>query len=116
MKASGDFFPRLRGLFFALSILALFVISGGLVIADGTAVLEGLRLDRGDDGQSLTILLNGRVDYELNPLDINPLRNVLETHINFEKLKSQSRLKLFIAATSVATGKSRIFRKSLWGI
>ncbi|MGI9568508.1 MAG: patatin-like phospholipase family protein [Desulfobulbia bacterium] len=48
--------------------------------------------------------------YELNPLDINPLRNVLETHIDFEKLKSQSRFKLFIAATSVATGKSRIFR------
>ena len=71
MKASGDFFPRLKGLFFTLSVLALFVIGGGLVIADGTAVLEGLELDTNIDGQSLSILLSGKVDYQLNPLDGN---------------------------------------------
>ena len=71
MKASGDYFPRLKGLFFTLSVLALFVIGGGLVIADGTAVLEGLELDTNNDGQSLSILLSGKVDYQLNPLDGN---------------------------------------------
>ncbi len=68
MRSTGDFFPRLRGLLFALSIIALFVTCGGLVIADETAILEGLDLNNTVDGQDLVIQLSGRVDYELNPL------------------------------------------------
>lgn len=48
--------------------------------------------------------------YELNPLDINPLRYVLEANIDFDKLKNQSDLELLIAATAISTGKRRIFR------
>ncbi len=47
--------------------------------------------------------------YQLNPLDINPLRAVLRTVIDFDSLRTQKLLKLFISATNVRTGKVRIF-------
>jgi NTE family protein len=49
--------------------------------------------------------------YELNPLDINPLRSVVEKHINFKMLRETKGPNLFIAATSVHTGKLRIFKR-----
>lgn len=48
--------------------------------------------------------------YQFNPLDINPLRDVIERNIDFEKIRACDELKLFISATSVRTGKSHIFR------
>ncbi len=47
--------------------------------------------------------------YQSNPLNINPLKWVLEKKINFKKL-CDSPIKLFIAATSVTTGRPRIFK------
>jgi NTE family protein len=47
---------------------------------------------------------------EFNPLDINPLRSVVETHIDFARVREQTLLKLFVAATNVHTGKVRVFR------
>ena len=38
--------------------------------------------------------------YDLNPMNVNPLRDLLEESIDFERLK-QSPIKLFIAATNV---------------
>ncbi len=49
--------------------------------------------------------------YELNPLDINPLRDVVESHIDFAALRSHDGPQLFVAATSVHSGKIRIFRR-----
>ncbi|MFX5570857.1 hypothetical protein ABTD96_21275, partial [Acinetobacter baumannii] len=34
---------------------------------------------------------------QLNPLDINPLRDILVEQVDFERLRSQRELKLFIA-------------------
>jgi NTE family protein len=48
--------------------------------------------------------------YQLNPLGANPLRAVLERLIDFERLRVVATPRLFIAATSVATGRARIFR------
>jgi NTE family protein len=48
---------------------------------------------------------------ELNPMDLNPLRNVLEAGVDFEALRASAGPKLFIAATSVETGKVRVFRR-----
>ncbi len=48
--------------------------------------------------------------YQFNPLNINPLRQVLETSVDFERLREACQLKLFISATNVRTGKVRIFR------
>ena len=47
--------------------------------------------------------------YQLNPFDLNPLRDVVEKRFDFERIRSQCRLRLFIAATQVRTGKVRLF-------
>jgi NTE family protein len=48
--------------------------------------------------------------YQLNPLGANPLRALLERLVDFEHLRTPEGPRLFIAATSVATGRARIFR------
>ncbi len=47
--------------------------------------------------------------YQLNPLDVNPLRDVLEEAIDFKRLRRTSPVSLHIAATDVANGAARIF-------
>jgi NTE family protein len=47
--------------------------------------------------------------YQLNPLNYNPLRNVLEAVVDFERLNRGSAIKLFLSATNVRSGKVRIF-------
>jgi NTE family protein len=49
--------------------------------------------------------------YSLNPLDFNPLRRVLGESIDCNRL-ANSPIKLFITATSVRTGRGRIFRNA----
>lgn len=49
--------------------------------------------------------------YDLNPLGLNPLRDLLAESIDFDRL-SRSKIKLFITATSVRTGRGRIFRNA----
>jgi NTE family protein len=49
--------------------------------------------------------------YHLNPLDLNPLRAILAESIDFDELARAS-IKLFITATSVRTGRGRIFRNA----
>lgn len=48
--------------------------------------------------------------HQLNPFDLNPLRDILQAQVDFEGLRAQSPLKLFIAATHANTGKVRLFR------
>ena len=50
--------------------------------------------------------------YDLNPLDINPLRDVVEAQIDFAAVRACESLQLFIAATNVHTGKVRVFERS----
>jgi NTE family protein len=47
--------------------------------------------------------------YALNPLDFNPLRRILSESVDCDRL-AHSPIKLFITATSVRTGRGRIFR------
>ncbi len=47
---------------------------------------------------------------QFNPLDINPLRDLVSSHFDFERLRAESPLKLFIAATHANSGKLRLFR------
>ena len=47
--------------------------------------------------------------YEFNPLNVNPLRKVLENSVDFERLRKQSAIKLFLCATNVRTGKVKVF-------
>ena len=47
--------------------------------------------------------------YELNPMDYNPLLEIIEEMIDFEELRRHTELKLFVTATNVRTGKPRVF-------
>lgn len=50
--------------------------------------------------------------YEFNPLGFDPLRKLLEQHIDVERIRSNHGPDLLIAATDVATGSARLFRRS----
>jgi NTE family protein len=50
--------------------------------------------------------------YQLNPFNLNPLRDILSRQIDFERLRAESKLSLFVAATAVETGMPRLFRNS----
>ena len=48
--------------------------------------------------------------YQLNPLNFNPLKKLLEAKVDFESLRRESPVRLFLAATNARTGKLRLFR------
>lgn len=48
--------------------------------------------------------------YQLNPLDFNPLKDVLLENIDFDRLQQCQITQLFLSATNVRTGHVRIFR------
>ena len=48
--------------------------------------------------------------YQLNPFDVNPLRDILVSQVDFERLRADCRIELFIAATRVSTGTLKLFR------
>lgn len=50
--------------------------------------------------------------YQLNPLNFNPLRQLLREQIDFAGLREHSPLRLFLAATNANTGKLRLFRNA----
>lgn len=47
--------------------------------------------------------------YDFNPLNLNPLREVLDELVDFERVRACDKVQLFIGATSVETGRIRIF-------
>jgi NTE family protein len=49
--------------------------------------------------------------YEFNPLGFDPLRKLIEAHVDFAMLRAEPGPQLLIAATDVATGRPRIFRR-----
>ncbi|HMV93436.1 MAG TPA: patatin-like phospholipase family protein [Thauera aminoaromatica] len=53
--------------------------------------------------------------YQLNPFELNPLRDVVRAQFDFERIRRACPLKLFIAATAVRTGKVRLFRTAELG-
>jgi len=50
--------------------------------------------------------------YQLNPLNLNPLRDLLAEQVDFERVRSCDKLKLFISATSVRNGQVKVFERS----
>lgn len=48
---------------------------------------------------------------QLNPFDLNPLRELIASQVDFEQLRAACPFKLFIGATQANTGKLRVFRE-----
>lgn len=49
--------------------------------------------------------------YDLNPLGLNPLRDVVDEYIDFGKVQHCTDLGLYISATNVETGRARVFHR-----
>ena len=49
--------------------------------------------------------------YDFNPLGFDPLRRLLETHIDFELIRQSSPVELLIAATDISSGRAHLFRR-----
>ena len=47
--------------------------------------------------------------YEFNPLNVNPLKEIVEDIVDFDRVRSCDTLKLFVSATNVETGRVRVF-------
>lgn len=47
--------------------------------------------------------------YQLNPSNYHPIREILNSMIDIEKIKKHSKINLFICATNIKTGKIHIF-------
>jgi NTE family protein len=49
--------------------------------------------------------------YDFNPLNINPLKEIVERFVDFEAIRRDRGRELFISATNVRTGEPRIFNR-----
>jgi NTE family protein len=49
--------------------------------------------------------------YDLNPLDINPLRDVVKDFVDFDKVSGETDMGIYISATNVETGRARVFHR-----
>ncbi len=65
---------------------------------DDTAAFEWFKL-----------MTNALSPYQWNPLNFNPLRDILLEQIDFDALNTCQNTKLFLSATNVRTGKVRVF-------
>jgi NTE family protein len=48
--------------------------------------------------------------YQSNPLNFNPLRDILAAAVDFDRLRATSKVKLFTCASNVLTGRIRVFK------
>jgi NTE family protein len=48
--------------------------------------------------------------YVLNPLNLNPMRNILEDMINTKAMAKHKEMKLFVTATHIASGQAHVFQ------
>ncbi len=58
--------------------------------------------------QALTRYLS---PYDFNPLNINPLKDLIGRFVDFEAVRAAKNLQLFVSATNVRTGELRVFRR-----
>ena len=49
--------------------------------------------------------------YDFNPLNINPLKDLVERFVDFDAIRRYDALELFITATNVHSGRMRVFRR-----
>jgi NTE family protein len=49
--------------------------------------------------------------YDFNPLNINPLKQLIERFVDFDAIRAYRGLDLFVSATNVRSGRLRVFRR-----
>jgi NTE family protein len=76
----------------------------------GPANGNAWKVDRDPTFMAVDFLTRIFAPTQFNPLNINPLREVLEDIVDFEGLRNHPEIKLFVTASNVRTCKSRVFR------
>ncbi|QEX18092.1 alpha/beta hydrolase [Hypericibacter terrae] len=71
---------------------------------------NGWQVDRDPTFMAVDFMTRIFAPTQFNPLNINPLREVLEDIVDFEGLRQHPDIKLFVTASNVRTCKSRVFR------
>ncbi|MCD6734045.1 MAG: patatin-like phospholipase family protein [Burkholderiaceae bacterium] len=61
-------------------------------------------------GQYLDLATRVFSPYQLNPLNLNPLRQVIADAVDFDAVRRCDRIELFVGATHVRSGRLRVFR------
>ncbi len=84
----------------------------------GTQMPPGMVVQGDGDNVNLSAVSRALVNWaayfspdQLNPLALSPLRDLLNRHIDFDRLRSHCPFKLFVGATQANTGKLRVFRE-----
>lgn len=49
--------------------------------------------------------------YDMNPMDINPLRDIVERRVDIERVRRCDQVRIYISATNVETGKVKVFKR-----
>ncbi len=57
----------------------------------------------------LDMMQNFYNPYDFNPANINSIKDLLNAEINFDNVQKCSKIKVFVAATNVRTGKIKVF-------
>ncbi len=74
-------------------------------------MLSGWNLDTSPAFVMFDLITRIASPYDFNPLNINPLRDLLVELVDFDKVR-KSKLNLFISATNVETGRAEVWDKS----
>lgn len=77
-------------------------------MARGRASLDNFNFDRTPAYQWLNLFFRTFSPYEFNPLNLNPLREVVRQHIDPDACRHGD-IELFVTATSVHSGQARVF-------
>ena len=81
----------------------------GMIKLSPIEKMMGVKLEDASMTKVAKMIQSNFSPYQLNPMDFNPLREVLENCVDFEELEKHSKTKLFLTATNVRTGKARVF-------
>ena len=86
--------------------------SGCILPVRRNAAATGAPVANSDDSPSylaMQMLTGIFSPYDFNPLEIDPLRRILDQHIDFKQLRRDPPMTLFVNATEVSTGRGRVF-------
>lgn len=72
-------------------------------------MLTGWNMDSSPTYHWLDMMSRVFSPYETNPLNVNPLKNILDDLLDFELFKKRDTIGLFVTATHVVSGQARVF-------
>ena len=72
--------------------------------------MMGLNVTKTIFSRSIGLMSKLVSPYQMNPSNANPLLKIIESQVDFEQLRERAETKLFLSATNVRTGRSKVFK------